>query len=271
MPEWEHGGRLSRRRFLISSARAAGLFAAARAFAQPSTPQPKENPEVTSEMVEIPAGDFTMGTSDEEIDQLCAKYRVARSWFITEAPRHKVHVAAFRIDKHPVTNAEYAAFVEATRHQPPQSWRGRSFPDRLKDHPVVSVRFQEALAYAEWAGKRLPTEEEWEKAARGPEGLVYPWGNDWDPERCNFNPEPEESSGRGTSPVTAFPGGASPYGVIDMIGNVMEWTASKWGNSPIVKGGAWILTQPYNMRCAMRSFTRPPVNATAYLGFRCAD
>jgi len=274
MTESERRGKLSRRGFLKSSARTAGMFAAAaatRVFAQPTASSPKENAEVESEMIEIPAGDFVMGTSEEEIDALCRKYTVAPGWFITEAPKRKVHLDAFRIDKFPVTNAQYTKFVAATGHQPSLSWRGKRCPENLLNHPVTGVRHNDALAYAEWVGKRLPTEEEWEKAARGPEGLIYPWGKDWDPGRCNFNPKPEESWGPGTSPVDAYPNGASPYGVLDMAGNVMEWTATKWGNSPVNRGGAWVLTQPYNMRCAMRSYTRPPVNSTPYLGFRCAE
>ena len=273
MPQSKRRGALSRRMFLKSSARAAGLFvatAATGALAQRKINEPEEKPAVEHEMIEIPAGEFVMGTSEEEIDALCEEYGIAPSWLITEAPKRKVHLDAFRIDKYPVTNAQYAEFVRATGPQPPQSWRGKTYPSELANHPVTTIRHNQALDYAQWAGKRLPTEEEWEKAARGTQGLIYPWGTEWEPARCNFNPKPEESWGPGTSPVDAYPNGAGPYGVIDMAGNVMEWTATKWGNSHVVKGGAWILTQPYNMRCAARSYTRPPVNATAYVGFRCA-
>jgi len=272
MPESEGRRKLSRRAFLTNTARA-GLFAVAAAggaFAQRKTPGTEERQTVKHEMIEIPAGEFVMGTSEEEIDALCKKHQVARSWFITESPKRKIRLEAFHIDKYPVTNAQYAEFVKATGSQPPPGWKGKTCPSHILNHPVTGVRYKHAIAYAEWAGLRLPTEEEWEKAARGPDGFIYPWGNQWETDRCNYNTRPEESWGRGTTSVDAYPKGASPYGVVDMVGNVMEWTATKWGNSPVVKGGAWILTQPYNMRCAMRSYTRPPVNATAYLGFRCA-
>ncbi len=265
---------LSRRTFLKTSLQAAAIAVGSTgvsAFAQQAAPKSEVKPEVKHDMIKIPAGEFTMGTSEEEIEALCKKHRVARGWFSTEAPRRKVHLEAYKIDKYPVTNSQYEQFVTASGHHSPPHWRGRKCPDEIRNHPVVTVRHNDALAYAEWAGKRLPTEEEWEKAARGPDGLIYPWGNEWDPKRCNFNPEPEKHFGRGTSPVDAYPDGVSPFGVWDMVGNVMELTATRWGNSAVIKGGAWMLTQPHNMRCAMRSYTRPIQNSTSYLGFRCAE
>jgi len=178
--------------------------------------------------VEIPAGTFLYGD-----------------------PPELKETSAYRIGKHPVTNAEYAAFVAATEHKPPRHWRSQIPPDKLADHPVVNVTWYDAMAYAEWAGGRLPTEEEWEKAARGTDGRVYPWGDEWDPEKCNT----WESGPHKTTPVGQYSlGGDSPYGCADMAGNVWEWTVSvsEWGDSRVVRGGSWGDGQWF-ARCAFRS------------------
>ena len=177
--------------------------------------------------VEIPAGTFLYGD-----------------------PPELKETSAYRIGKHPVTNAEYAAFVAATEHKPPRHWRSQIPPDKLADHPVVNVTWYDAMAYAEWAGGRLPTEEEWEKAARGTDGRVYPWGDERDPARCNA----WEGGVRATTPVGKYsPDGDSPYSVADMAGNVWEWTVSEWGDEyRVVRGGSWADDQWY-ARCAYRS------------------
>jgi formylglycine-generating enzyme required for sulfatase activity len=181
------------------------------------------------EMVLIPSGEFLMG-SDPKKD-VHAK--------AVEQPQHTLHLSDYAIAKTPVTNAQYAAFLKATRHAPPRHWKilifkRRSPPRGRDDFPVVNVTWQDARAYCRWlsevTGKsyRLPTEPEWEKAARGTDGQIYPWGNDWDAERCNSL---ETNGEEKTTPVGAFPAGGSPYGVLDMIGNVWEWTLSLWGRS----------------------------------------
>lgn len=151
-------------------------------------------------------------------------------------PEHPVYVADFYMDRWPVTNAEYKIFVDATGHPVPNyevSWcdtRGynwdpgtRMYPPGKADHPVVLVTWEDAMAYAAWAGKRLPTEAEWERAARGVKGRLYPWGNEFIPQRCNC----KEAGLKGTSPVGAFsPEGDTPEGVVDILGNVWEWTNS---------------------------------------------
>lgn len=203
------------------------------------------------EMIYIPAGSFTMGRDDGADNQ---------------RPAHEVYVAAFYVDRYPVTNEEYKRFVEETGHTPPHyevSWvdataynwnlqTGSPPPGRDK-HPVVLVTLEDARAYAAWAGKRLPTEAEWERAARGTDGRVWPWGNRFLPEHCNT----KEAEIGGTSPVGQFsPQGDSPDGLGDAVGNVWEWTSSLYRHFPYLaedgredpwidgwrtlRGGSWV-------------------------------
>jgi formylglycine-generating enzyme required for sulfatase activity len=199
-----------------------------------------------SDMILIPAGDFLMG--DE---------------------KQSVHVDAFYIDKVPVTNAEYAKFVEATGHPPPPNWqeRGGTYPPDRANHPVVFVNWFDAQDYAAWAGKRLLTEAEWEKAARGTDGRVYPWGDWFDKVMCNAS----EVGIGGTTPVGKYsPFGDSPYKVCDMAGNVWEWTATDWApgsSSKVQRGGSFANRGSY-ARCAYRYLGLPePRNPN--VGFRC--
>jgi len=216
------------------------------------------------EMVRVPAGEFLYGDKKET----------------RELPE-------FWIDKTPVTNAEYARFVEATGYvttaekeggwDPKKEglvkgfdWRHPEGPESdiegRVNHPVVQVSWHDAVAYAEWAGKRLPTEEEWEKAARGTDGREYPWGDEKPtPDLCNFG----ENEG-GTTPVGKYsPQGDSPYGCADMAGNVWEWTASELesGSSHRVLRGGAFLDAEYHVRCAYRSWDDPHYRFTD-LGLR---
>jgi len=173
------------------------------------------------EMIYVPAGDFLMG-SDESLKN--------------EQPVHTVHVEAFYIDRYPVTNEEYKRFVDATGHPAPcydvdwaepydYNWdpEERTPPRGKEKHPVVLVSWEDARAYAAWAGKRLPTEAEWERAARGADGRRWPWGNRFVAGRCNT----KESGAGSTTPVGQYsPEGDSLEGVGDMVGNVWEWTSS---------------------------------------------
>ena len=193
------------------------------------------NQNMIPELVEIPAGAFTMG-SDSIPDA---------------SPRHRVDVAAFRIGKYPVTNAEYRGFIDAGGYRAEKHWSAmgwRWLQSRPQDapgfwddarlngdrQPVVGVAWYEALAYCRWLGDtsarvfRLPSEAEWEKAARGSDdSRRFPWGDRFEPGRAST----AESGAGGTSPVDAFPLGASPYGVFDLAGNIFEWTQSKWGRN----------------------------------------
>ncbi|MEG8184629.1 SUMF1/EgtB/PvdO family nonheme iron enzyme [Nocardia terpenica] len=147
----------------------------------------------------------------------------------------------FYIDVYPVSNSDYARFVHATGHRPPPHWLDGCIPADLADHPVVFVTWHDARAYATWAGKLLPENHQWEKAARGPQGHVYPWGDQHSPARCNVR-----ESGHGTTtPVHRYRGGMSPYGVYDLCGNVWEWLSTQAGpDRHELKGGSF--TTPFD-------------------------
>jgi len=178
----------------------------------------------------------------------------------------RVQLPDYFIDRHEVTNLEYRKFVEATDHPRPAHWVDGAIPAGLERHPVTNVDHADATAYAAWAGKRLPTEDEWEKAARGPEGRRYPWGNEPDPTRANlFRPS---SQFMGTRPVESMPRGASPYGCQDMAGNVLEWTSTRCGENYVLKGGSWGLSRESGA-CSFRYVFFPPETRTPMVGFRC--
>ena len=160
-----------------------------------------------SSTVLIPAGKFLMGTNLKNADA-------------ASHPQHTVKLNAFRIDKYLVTNAQYARFIAATGHRPPSDWKDGKIQQGTLQYPVTMVNWYDASAYAKWAGKRLPTEAEWEKAARGTDGRRWPWGNEMDPARLNTYYNVGSASN-----VTTYANGASPYGVFDMAGNVDEWVA----------------------------------------------
>ncbi|MBI5186702.1 MAG: SUMF1/EgtB/PvdO family nonheme iron enzyme [Nitrospinae bacterium] len=233
-----------------------------------------------SNMEMVPAGEFWMGSAPEETKGFKEKYGNREPYksypFEKEQPKRKVFLKAFLIDRHEVTNREYLEFVAATGHKPPVNWEGGSPSSEQLDHPALFISQPEAAAYARWAGKRLPTEEEWEKAARGPDGLIFPWGNAFDP----FKAATAESdlafiSGalcaiHSGNRVEIAPGDVSPYGVHDMAGNVREWTSSASQESPslvVIKGGSWV-DLSVNARAAHREYV--PRDGTSHLiGFRC--
>ena len=230
------------------------------------------------QMVLIPAGEFLMGTSPEEAESLAKQYGVHPTHFLTESPLRKVDVEAFAIDRFPVTNAQYKRFVDATGHRPPPYWQGRNFPEGMADHPVVWVNWHDADAYARWVGLRLPTEAEWEKAARGTDGRQYPWGNQWRPDAVRLEEPLQPRAQLLTHPVGAYPAGASAYGVLDLCGNVAEWTSTpsqepdperQWAWY-VIKGAGPPLREPYNYRCAARNFSAHTSRMHPWLGFRCA-
>jgi formylglycine-generating enzyme required for sulfatase activity len=194
--------------------------------------------------------------------------RVPAGRFLYSEEKKEFLLPAFWIDRTPVTNAEYERFVIATGHKPPGHWKGRPPPEDAADHPVVRVTWHDAVAYAEWAGKRLPTEKQWEKAARGTDGRAYPW-SDWAEGRCNT----KEAGIERTTPVGQYsPGGDSPYGGVDMAGNVFEWTKSEHENrrgSRVVRGGSWHYDRDF-ARCAAR-FKYLPGYSNDHVGFRCVS
>jgi formylglycine-generating enzyme required for sulfatase activity len=232
-----------------------------------------------SEMVLIPAGDFIMGTGK-------ASPTVAgkpRDPFENQRPQHKVYVPAFYIDVYEVTNAEYRLFCDATNRGYPKNpqWDGNYFLEK-PNHPVLNVSWEEANAYAQWVGKRLPTEEEWEKAARGGDTRTWPWGKEF--QALNANLSGATDGYDFTAPVGSFRAGVSIYGVHDLIGNVWEWTATIYRPYPggnanadgrynqdfrIIRGGSYQISDS-----ALRGLTvrlpSPPNVAYEATGFRCA-
>lgn len=177
------------------------------------------------EFVRIPEGEFIIG-SELGLDRYAQE---------DEMPQHSLRITDYFIMRYPVTNAQYQQFVAATNHRLPLYWKDGQFPAAKANHPVVGVSYHDALAYCKWAAEvtrlpiRLPSEPEWEKAARGQDGQIFPWGNAWESGRCNSS----EAHLNGTSPVGQFsPVGDSPYGVGDMGGNVQEWVSSLYGPYP---------------------------------------
>ncbi len=197
-------------------------------------PQPAPTPEAARlvfepQMVKIPAGKFLMGFSKEQAAQ-AIKDGLDKSWVEWAQPQHTVELSEYFIGKYPITNREYQAFVKDAKNKPPRGWDGDQFPEGKGGHPVVHVSWNNATEYCKWLSEktkkqyRLPTEAEWEKAARGEDGRAYPWGDEFDPNKANT----AESGIKGTSEVGQFsPQGDSPYGCADMAGNVWEW-CSDW-------------------------------------------
>lgn len=220
-------------------------------------------------MVKIPSGLFTIGYDHRHPD---------------EKPSHTMSLPAFSIDLYEVTNGQYKEFVDATHRALPENWTNGTYPEGKKNHPVVFVTWYDAHDYCAWTGKRLPTEEEWEKAARGTDGRLYPWGNDFDPKKANT----PQSHSTGTMPVGSFPQGRSPYGLYDMGGNAWEWTeswAKAYPGSPIpnghyftgeykvLKGGSWVDCSFYRCGISSLTFNRgyfKPQTENQGFGFRCA-
>lgn len=238
-------------------------------------------------MVLIPSGEFVMGTDLDRADE-------------ANKPAHKVTLPDYYIDKYLVTNAQYLRFVAASDHRPPLDWEHGQIPPGKALHPVTMVSWYDARAYCAWAGKRMPKEAEWEKAARGTDSRRWPWGNSMDVSRVNtyYN--------RGsTNEVTAIPSGASPYGLFDMAGNVSQWVEDDFlpyaGSSAdntiffakktvansaadrtmkvvdleqtdvrfkVRRGGSW-KSDPFSTSSYHRNFSLPHY-ASDFFGFRCA-
>jgi formylglycine-generating enzyme required for sulfatase activity len=218
-------------------------------------------------MVYVPGGEFMMGRDEKDRGD---EY---------ERPAHKVPVKPFFIDQYDVTNEDYAKFVKATGHRVPSNWLNGDYAAGATRKPVTGVTWDDATGYAKWAGKRLPTEEEWEFAARGTDGRLYPWGNDWSAGLANA-----EGASNGTVDVGTYKG-TSPFGAYDMVGNAWQWTASKLtaypgGSIPVqiagtnlkvIRGGTYASTASQataTYRCGWPATGADNYNNT---GFRCVD
>ncbi len=227
----------------------------------------KKTPDLTG-MVYIPAGEFLMGTDDRLRD---------------EKPLHVVYIDGFYMDRYEVTNAQYRKFIDATGHPLPYHWEGGTYPDGKAEHPVVYVSWFDAYSYCVWQGKRLPREREWEKAARGTDGRIYPWGDMWDINKSNNPLRGEED----TMPVGSFEEGKSPYGLYDVSGNVWEWVDDDYlphpgsdylnpefgRNYKLLKGGSWWDCMFYGCGISAPTYNRAffdPSTVNDSFGFRCA-
>ena len=210
-----------------------------------------------SVLVYVPEGEFEMGSAEGKGSR-------------DERPRHRVKLSGYWIGVHAVTNAQYLKFVQATGHRVPDNpghWEAG-----LKDHPVTDVSWEDSAAYAKWAGCELASEAQWEKACRGPKGLAYPWGNEWDEGKCRND---QNKGSDTTSVVYGYPKGASGYGTYNQSGNVWEWCADWYGekyyaNSPkedpggpaggsarVDRGGSWWNGDPDYFRAAYRNSYDP--------------
>ncbi len=260
-------------------------------------------------LIDIPGGRFRMGLEVEQEERLRQRSGGLSPFpFYTEKPAHDVTVRPFRLWRTPVTNAKYATFVEAGGYQHdvywkalleekeldgasvrkgfvdgtgrpgPLTWQNGRPPAGKEQHPVSGVSWFEARAFCAFLELRLPTEEEWEFAARGTDGRLYPWGNDFDPSRCTHEGLPA----RDTVPVESMPEGKSPFGVLHLAGNVAEWVEDRYqphpGSGPhpgrigaldrVVRGDFYRGT-PDSLRTTVRT-PRNPVDRFPGLGFRCA-
>jgi formylglycine-generating enzyme required for sulfatase activity len=267
------------------------------------------------EMALVPAGPFIMGTTEAETEKL--KGWIRDDYLAAEVPQRQVTLPDYYMDVTPVTHEEYARFIADNPEQPvptgtqplslPHAWdeKQRQPPDAVRHHPVVLVDWHSAVAYARWAGKALPSEEQWEKGARGSDGRIYPWGDQWDRQRCNsaerhFDGEFEnidawsdwwkpiqdakEAPGLFTSPVGIYAAGASPYGLLDMVGNVWEWCDAWFDAYPgsqvqhkdfgrqcrVMRGGSWFYVR-YYLRCSYRYGKLPRSRHFFNVGFRCTS
>jgi formylglycine-generating enzyme required for sulfatase activity len=225
-------------------------------------------------MILIPTRKVIVGTSEEERRALAKRYDCHPTWLGDELPRREVELPAFWIDRYPVTNAQYLAFVQATKHAPPAWWKpfGGVFPKDYADHPVVGVLAQDAVAYAKWSGKRLPRAEEWEAAVAGADHSLFAWGDAWPGPLKHVGKEPVFADRPGTRPVGGGECGRSAAGVEDFAGQVLEWSADARPrtSSParMLKGASWIHQDPLNFRVASGYYASENWQSL-FTGLRC--
>jgi iron(II)-dependent oxidoreductase len=266
-------------------------------------------------MVCVPAGEFTLGSSVAQMEAWLKEYpQYERKRFAGAQPQCRVNLPRFWIGRTEITNAQYLRFVRAAGHRAPDHWKGGQIPSGQESFPVAYVSWEDADAYARWADGRLPSELEWEKAARGADGRVFPWGDQWDDKRCrNIDlilgrkcetvgqlasalrswTESHHPVSDGPAAVGAYAAGASPYGCLDMAGNVWEWCADWYdekaypryakgdlapprsGTSKVLRGGSWDYPNPTGFLCTYYRHHSTPddrsdFNVFSPYGFRCA-
>ena len=195
-------------------------------------------------MVLVDSGEFTMGSGETDRQNHALSLGLLKPWYADESPERRVYLKGFYIDKFEVTNRKYYIFCQAEDHKPPRTWGGLKYPEGEDDLPLSHVNFYDAAAYAEWAGKRLPSEAEWEKAARGPLGNIYPWGNKFIGSAAHISASGQTRPDDGPRPVGSFPQGASPYGAMDMVGNLWEWVWDYYRPYP----GSQYQSEDYNKK-----------------------
>jgi formylglycine-generating enzyme required for sulfatase activity len=281
-----------RRTALCLAALALAVAACDKGGTPPAAPPEVEAPKAGAsiaeapapDMVTVPAGPFVLGSDEVDTEGRSQEFGGRRPWYEDEHPRQRMTLGTFRIDRTEVTEAAYAAFVREVHYPPPPDWTGTPAAPERPDLPVTQVNWMDAQNYCHWRGARLPSEFEWEKAARGPDGRVYPYGDTFDPERANSGKEGE------IAPVGRYAGSASPYGAVDMAGNVWEWTSSWYlpypgsglqsplfgrrqkvlrGGSAGTVGGHYLL-QSLTSRASYRFLLDPRAKA-ADAGFRCVQ
>ena len=240
-------------------------------------------------MVKIPEGDFTFqvagleieGTNDEGVDVQYPWEPSARRYH-----SHRIHLKSFWMDTYPVTNADFKRFLDATHYQPAddhnflKDWKNETYPAGWEHKPVTWVSLDDARAYAKWAGKRLPHEWEWQYAAQGTDGRAYPWGNDWEADAV-----PKPDMGRemaAASDVSSHPKGASPFGVMDLVGNIWQWTdeyVDEHTRAAVLRGGShyqpqgsrWYFPQGYKLsEHSKYLLMAPSMDRSGAIGLRCA-
>ena len=241
-----------------------------------------ENAPKRADMVYIPSSEFIMGSNDVDTEGLAKEFGIRKGHFYEdEKPMRKIFLKGFYIDKYEVTNKKYKSFIDATGYPPPTLWRNGIYPADQHNYPVTNVTWFDAHAYCTWAGNRLPKEEEWEKAARGPDGNKYPWGNEYDEKKAN-------TANETTMSVGSYETDRSFYGVYDMGGNVMEWVDAWYepyhGNKlrnkdfekryRVLRGGSAVASEHYVLgkifsRSSYRYYDDPSGRGEDG-GFRCA-
>ncbi|PIT89823.1 hypothetical protein COU23_01860 [Candidatus Kuenenbacteria bacterium CG10_big_fil_rev_8_21_14_0_10_36_11] len=245
------------------------------------------------DMILIPAGNFIMGSTEKDAMAGYEKCTVEEGNdclvedYFAEYPQRDVYIDNFYIDKKEVSNEDYNKFAEQTKRQKPFYWDDSNLNSLAQS--VVGISWNDAKAYCEWVNKRLPTEVEWEKAARGTDGRIWPWGNNWDTKNSNHGtgglPGYDSSDGyEYTSPVGIYLADISPYGVLNMAGNVQEWVSGDFkaysGNDKflhknfgrpfkVIRGGAYTYSEADD-HTSSRSYDNPVINSNEDVGFRCA-